>query len=254
MNVTQGGDKDEPAGGSWQAAFGVHLFTAIGAALAMLAAIAAGRGAYTPAFLALGVATIIDGIDGPLARRMKVAHRLPRWDGNILDFVIDYTTYVFVPAIILAGLHLVRAPFDILLAVVIAVVGALYFADRGMKTADNGFRGFPAAWNMAIFTLAVVRPPEWASAAMLLALGVLTFVPMHFVHPVRVVRWRPLTLGVTLLWATSAVASLAWSLDPPAIVAWLLVAASAYLFLVGLVIQLSHRARVAEGEGRPFRS
>ena len=36
--------------------------------------------------------------------------------------------------------------------------GALYFADRNMKTEDNYFRGFPAVWNVVAFYLLLLRP------------------------------------------------------------------------------------------------
>src|ERR1044072_9134616 len=95
-------------------------------------------------FAFLGVALFVDGIDGALARRLDVATRLPRWSGDTLDLVVDFTTYVFVPAYAVAAGGLVPPVAEVPLAVAIVVTGALYFADRRMKTAHNYFRGFPA--------------------------------------------------------------------------------------------------------------
>ena len=115
-------------------------------------------------FAWLGVALFIDGVDGTMARHFKTAEALPRWSGDVLDFVVDFPTYVFVPAyaIAMGGLlpHLVAIP----LGLVVVVTGALYFADRDMKTTDYYFRGFPALWNAAAFYLFVVRPAPWLGA------------------------------------------------------------------------------------------
>src|SRR4029078_2426692 len=83
-------------------AYSVHVLTALGAALALLALIAASRGEFPLMFVLLGVALIVDGIDGPLARRFRVAEPLPRWSGDLLDLVVDFTTYVMVPAYAIA--------------------------------------------------------------------------------------------------------------------------------------------------------
>src|SRR5689334_8819903 len=134
-------------------AWAVHLLTASGAALAFLAAIAAARGAWTTVFLCLGIALVVDGLDGPLARRIHVKERIPWFDGAALDFVVDYATYVFVPAVVLAAGGLIAEPFATIAGVVVAVIGALYFADKRMKTPEQAFRGFPAVWNVLIYLL-----------------------------------------------------------------------------------------------------
>src|SRR6185503_13250648 len=133
--------------------FAIHLLTASGAAASLLAVMASFNSNWTTTFVWLGVALFIDGIDGPIARRHRVRERLPKWDGAALDFVIDYTTYVFAPAIIVAqALDLPRLTGAVT-GMIIAVSGALYFADTRMKQPDNSFRGFPAVWNMVAFVL-----------------------------------------------------------------------------------------------------
>src|SRR5208282_56126 len=131
------------------AAFAVHIFTACGAACALLGLIAAVRADWPQMFVWLGIALIIDGVDGTFARRLHVAEVLPRWSGDVLDLVVDILNYVFVPAYALATSGLLPAPAAIPLGVVVVVTGSLYFADRLMKTSDHYFRGFPAVWNVA---------------------------------------------------------------------------------------------------------
>ena len=104
--------------------------------------------------------------------------------------MVDFTTYVFVPAYAVAAGGLVPPLAAIPLAIVIVVSGALYFADRSMKTTDNYFRGFPAVWNAPVFYLFLLRPDPWIAAAAIVLLAVLTFVPVPFLHPFRVRRFR----------------------------------------------------------------
>src|SRR6201994_2607641 len=131
------------------AAFSVHVFTAMGAGIALIALLEAVREHWAAMFAWLGLALVVDALDGPIARRLDVVRVQPNWSGDVLDLVVDFITYVFVPAyaITAGGLLLpVAAP---LLGVGVVVSGALYFADRRMKTSDNHFRGFPALWNVA---------------------------------------------------------------------------------------------------------
>ena len=109
-------------------------------------------------FLLLGVALLVDAVDGPLARRFKVTELAPRWSGDVLDLVVDFTTYVFVPAYAVPIAGLMPEPWSVVAGVAIAVTGALYFADRNMKTDDNHFRGFPAVWNVIAFYLLLLKP------------------------------------------------------------------------------------------------
>ena len=224
-------------------AWTVHLLTVSGAGLALIAAVAAAQESWQVAFLCLGLALIVDAADGPLARWADVDHWLPWLDGSALDFVIDYTTYVFIPAYIIVKGGLIAEPLATLCGVVIAMVGALYFADRRMKTDEFGFRGFPAAWNVVAYLLMVYRPGETWSVALIATFAILTFLPVEFVHPVRVVRLRPLTLAVTLLWAVLSVLALIANLQPGPVVGVAFLAASVYLAVIGAVLQLLRRLR-----------
>lgn len=217
------------------AAFSVHVFTACGAACALLAAIAAVSAAWTHMFAWLGLAFFIDGIDGTLARRLRVADILPRWSGETLDFVVDFSTYVFVPAYAIVAGGLLPPSVAQALGLIIVVTGALYFADRRMKTSDGYFRGFPALWNVVAFYLFLLRPQPWLGAFIVVVLAAATFAPIHFVHPVRVPRWRLVNLAALVLWAALALLALARNLNPPAWVAALVTVIAVYFVIVGLL-------------------
>jgi len=195
------------------AAFSVHVFTALGAGIALIAMLEAVREHWAAMFAWLGVALVIDAIDGPVARRLDVTRVQPNWSGEVLDLVVDFVTYVFVPAYAITASGLLLPLAAPLLGIGIAVSGALYFADRRMKTADNHFRGFPGLWNLAAFYLFLLHPAPALSTLATVVLIVLTFVPFHFVHPVRVIRLRRLTLTLVALWAALATYAVARDFD-----------------------------------------
>lgn len=223
------------------AAFSVHLFTASGAAVAFGALIAAIQGEFTAMFALLGIALLIDGVDGYFARRLRIAEVLPRWSGEVLDHVIDYLTYVFIPALALASGAILPPMLAVPAALAVVVSGALYFADREMKTDDGFFRGFPVLWNVVVFYLFLTQPPPSVAIAIVILLIVLTFAPFRFVHPLRARRWAAVNVVLLVLWGVLALAALAYHLVPPqAIVAGLLLT-GAYFIAVGLVQTLSLR-------------
>jgi phosphatidylcholine synthase len=217
------------------AAFAVHVFTACGAACALLALIAAVNGEYSTMFVWLGIALCIDGIDGTFARRLQVAKLLPRWSGDVLDLVVDILNYVFVPAYALGDSGLLPRPAAVPLGIVIVVTGALYFADRLMKTSDYYFRGFPALWNIAAFYLFLLKPAPWATAAAIIALAALTFVPFHVVHPVRIAHMRGITTIALAAWSVLAIVAVAADLNPPLWVGVALSVLAIYFVTVGFL-------------------
>ena len=170
------------------AAFSVHIFTAMGAGIALIALLEAVREHWAAMFAWLGVALIVDALDGPIARRLDVARVQPDWSGEVLDLVVDFVTYVFVPAYAVTASGLLLPFTASLLGVGIVVTSALYFADRRMKTPDNHFRGFPALWNAAAFYLFLLHPSPALASFGVAGLIVLTFAPLHVIHPVRVAK------------------------------------------------------------------
>jgi phosphatidylcholine synthase len=224
-----------PAGRA--AAFSVHIFTALGAGIALIALLEAVREHWAVMFAWLGAALVVDALDGPIARRLDVARVQPNWSGEVLDLVVDFVTYVFVPAYAITASGLLLPLAARLLGAGIVVTGALYFADRRMKAEDNHFRGFPALWNAAAFYLFLLHlPPALSSLAVAI---VLTFVPFHVLHPVRVVRLRGLNLSLLVVWAVLAVITLAYDFDVGAPITIALCAIAAYIVGSDAVFRLA---------------
>jgi phosphatidylcholine synthase len=217
------------------AAFAVHVFTACGAACALLALIAAVGADWPKMFVWLGIALIIDGVDGTFARRLHTAELLPRWSGDVLDLVVDILTYVFVPAYAIATSGLLPQVLAIPLGALIVVTGSLYFADRQMKTADYYFRGFPALWNVAAFYLFLLKLPPWFCALAVVALAALTFVPIHVVHPIRISHLRPITIAALIAWALLAIIAVADGLAPGFWTVAVLCALAIYFVAIGFL-------------------
>jgi phosphatidylcholine synthase len=229
-------------------AFSVHLLTGSGAALALMALVAAGRGEWRLMFGWLGIALIVDGIDGPLARRVDTKSNAANWDGVILDLVIDYLTYVFIPAYALIYAPLLPAPWGLIAALFIALTGGLYFADVRMKAVDGCFVGFPAVWQMPLLVFLVFSPPPWLTLGIIVVLALAQFTWLKFVHPVRTRRWRKVTLPITLAWVVLAGWSVWAAFDPPMPVKLGLAATSLWLLVVGIAMQwfpLKRRVRPA---------
>lgn len=221
------------------AAFSVHILTALGAGVALLALLEAVREHWAAMFGWFGVALILDAIDGPIARRLNVKRLQPNWSGEVLDLVVDFVTYVFVPAYAIAASGLLLPVAAPLFGVAIVVTGALYFADLRMKAKDNHFRGFPALWNAAVFYLFLLHWPPVLSTLLVAVLLVLTFVPVHVLHPVRVVRLRGLTLSLIVLWGVLAIYALALDFDAGLLVEVVLCAIALYVVASDAVIRLA---------------
>jgi phosphatidylcholine synthase len=220
------------------AAFSVHIFTATGAGVALIALLEAVREHWAAMFAWLGLALVVDALDGPLARRLDVVRLQPDWSGEVLDLVVDFVTYVFVPAFAITASGMLLPVAAPLLGAGIVITGALYFADRRMKTADNHFRGFPALWNAAAFYLFLLHPSPALASLGVAALIVLTFVPFNVIHPVRVERFRGLTLSLMGIWAVLAIATLLYDFNVAIPVTVALCAIAVYVVASDAVIRL----------------
>ena len=178
--------------------------------------------------------------------RLQVKQVLPNWSGDTLDNIIDYMTYVLIPAFALYQRGFMGVGLSFLSAAIIVVTSAIYYADTGMKTKENFFKGFPVVWNMLVFTLFIAEPGEYAAFAVVVAAAVLTFVPIHFLHPVRVQRLRALNLSAFLIWCLFGAIALflSWGNAPDSPMhapLWLkagVVITGAYLFCIGGIMQL----------------
>ena len=186
----------------------VHLYTASGALFAFLALTRIFYDRYRDAFLWLAVAVIVDSTDGLLARRADVGARLPWFNGAKLDDIVDYLTYVFVPAFF--AWHALLLPERWAVPVVAAVLlsSAYGFNRADAKTADHYFTGFPSYWNIVVFYLYVARWPAEINAVILVVCAALVFVPIRYVYPSRTPIWRTLTVALGALWGVLVMAIL----------------------------------------------
>ncbi|MDX2198198.1 MAG: phosphatidylcholine/phosphatidylserine synthase [Phycisphaerae bacterium] len=209
-------------------AIAVHLFTATGAVCALLAALAILDGAYERMFVWLGVAFVVDAIDGTFARMVRVAERLPRFSGERLDLVIDYVTYVFIPALALLHAGYLPGIGGGVLAALMLLSALFHFSDTESKAADNSFIGFPAVWNLIAFYVFAFDLSPLGAAAVVVACVVLTFIPWRWVHPLRVASLRGVTLALSALWAAAAIWIVAGGFPAPLGPKLILLAVAAY--------------------------
>ncbi|WP_109468511.1 CDP-alcohol phosphatidyltransferase family protein [Albibacillus kandeliae] len=216
----------------------VHLFTATGAVFAMLAMLAAADAKWDLMFLWLVVAFFVDGLDGPLARHYHVKTNAPQFDGVLLDLIIDYLTYVFIPAFALFKSGLMDGWTGWVAIIVITFASAVYFCDTRMKTLDNSFSGFPGCWNMVVLVVFALKPNFWIILVLVTVLAVAMFLPWKFIHPVRTERWRVVSLPMAIAWTFFA-GWAAWvDFHPESWAHWGLVVTSIYLIFAGIAQML----------------
>ena len=186
------------------AAWAVHGFTASGAVLGFLAIISILNNDLVGAFLWLGLALLIDGIDGSLARKIGVLDKTPNIDGSTLDNVIDYLNYVIIPALMIYWFQMVPNGWEIILPAGMFAVSLYTFANMNMKTNDYYFSGFPAVWNIVVLYFYILNTHPIINVIIILLLFIFTFIPIKFVHPLRVKKIRNLTIFCTVLWSATS--------------------------------------------------
>ncbi len=221
------------------AAASVHLLTASGAVIALLALLAANDGDWRMMFVWLGIALVVDAVDGPLARYVKVQSVLPRFSGEYLDLIIDYLTYVVIPAFALTQSDLLPEAFRLPAASAILLSSLFHVANVHSKTEEGYFVGFPAVWNIVLLYLFALGLPPYATLAVVAFFVLFTFVPVLSVHPFRVSRLRVPTVLVTIAWAVAAALAVANPFPSPSWLQVLLLGTAAYLVGVGLFRSLS---------------
>ncbi len=183
-----------------------HAYTATGTVWALLATVAAFEHDFRAAFLYLVVATFVDSTDGVLARAFRVKERLPQFDGALLDNIIDYMTYVFVPALIVWQANLVPSAFPVCVAMLMSSAYGFAHAAAKVEAGDHFFTGFPSYWNIVVVYLYILQLPQLTNAIVLVVLAVLVFVPIRYLYPSRTRTLQVPTLVLGAMWA----ATFAW--------------------------------------------
>ena len=219
-------------------ALSVHLLTASGAVLSMLAMLEAVKGEWSMMFLWLVAALIVDGIDGPLARKYDVQKNWPTYDGVLMDLIVDYLTYVFIPAFALFKSGLLPGWTGWIAIIIIVYGSVVYFADTRMKTKDKSFAGFPACWNMVVLVMFATQPSQAVILLTVVLLTVTMFTNLKFVHPVRTTRWYEVSLTICILWIGFA-GWAAWTdFTEGPFAKWGLILCSLYLVFAGIAQQI----------------
>ena len=193
----------------------VHLYSALGAVIALIAILFIEQLQFREAFFLMTLAVLIDASDGTLARAARVKELLPNFDGDRLEDIIDYFNYVIVPCLLLIHANLLP-PQDAVWLVAFPLVASAYgFCQKQAKTADHFFLGFPSYWNIVALYLYVLRAPLWLNAFLILGLSILVFVPIRYVYPSRSPYLRGLTNSLGILWGLAILAMIYWLPEPP---------------------------------------
>ncbi len=189
-------------------AWSIHLFTALGAVFGFLAIIAIGRHQWLLAFVWMAVSVFIDSVDGILARAYRVKDVLPNFDGALLDNIVDYFTYVIVPASFLYETHSVPYKLNLLSSIMITLSSAYQFCQSDAKTEDHWFKGFPSYWNIVALYIFLLDLPGIVNFIIISLLTVLVFIPVRYLYPSRAMQYRSLNLILVSVWAVFIVISL----------------------------------------------
>ncbi len=190
-------------------AWGVHLYTALGAAAGLLAIYYASEGEFRASFIAMAAATFIDSSDGALARLVNVRARTPSFDGSLLDNIVDYLTYTVAPVFLMLEAAIIPDTWPgLTLACFVMLASAYGFCQTNAKTADHYFLGFPNYWNLIAFYLYCLAFPTGIAAAILAVFGVLVFVPIKYIYPSLTEPLRPITIAYGLVWGVVTIAML----------------------------------------------
>jgi len=231
-------------------AWGVHLYTALGAALGLLAIYFASQRDFRASFLAMGAATIIDSSDGPLARWLMVKTRVPAFDGALLDNIVDYLTYTVAPVFLMLEAGIVPGSrWGLGLACFVMLASVYGFCRTQAKTEDNYFLGFPNYWNLVAFYLFCLGAGTVFNVAVVLLFAVMVFMPLKFIYPNRTVPLRPVTLTLGIIWAFVTVAAVLMLPAVNPVMLWAGLSFIAYYLIASFVLQAraalkSNRSRV----------
>lgn len=229
-------------------AWGVHLYTALGAVLGLLSLLYAGRDDFRGSFIALGLATVIDSSDGPLARALQVKKRVPNFDGALLDNVVDYLTYVVAPVFIMVRAHLL-IPNRAGLAMASAVMLASAYGFCRTDAKGEYFRGFPSYWNLVAFYLFCLQLPTRVNMAIVGLLAVMVMVPIRFIYPNRTAPLRTLTLVFGTLWAIVTLAMLPALPEHNPVLLYASLSFIAYYLVASVVLHLLTRRDQQDAAG-----
>lgn len=227
----------------------VHGVTALGAVCGMFGLIAVADGDAREAITWLAVAMVLDGVDGPVARAWAVRENVPRIDGYSLDLIVDFVTCVVIPVLFLHRFAMLPEGWSLLVGAFVLLTSALWMSRTDQMTDDNFFNGFPCEWNMVVPTLFLLDSPAWITGLVCVALALTQLTNWKFVHPMRVVHLRPLTVTVTVCWLTLLLMATADLPQRNDFTGYLLVACPLYIVGLGVRRTLGADAEIDDLQG-----
>jgi phosphatidylcholine synthase len=185
---------------SRRAAWGIHVFTGTGILAGLMGLLSVLNDTPKAALIWLMVALVIDGVDGPFARRVNCRLHVPNIDGNTLDLVIDYVTCVVAPALFLDRFDMLPRGFSLIGAGLVMLTALYCFSRTDMMTPDKYFRGFPAMWNLVVTVMWALHSRPWVNFGVVVVFAALSLTNVKVPHPVQVREYRNLTIPVMVIW------------------------------------------------------
>ncbi len=220
----------------------VHLYTALGAVVAVFTLALAAEGRYREALALMGLALFLDATDGTFARAARVKELIPGVDGARLDDVVDYLNYVFVPCFLLLWADLLPAGHGWWLVCLPLLASAYGFSQTNAKTPDHYFLGFPSYWNVVAFYCFVLDWSPWFNGVLVMALSVMVFVPIRYLYPSRNAVLRGLTITLGSIWGALCFVVVYRLPDPPYHLALASLFFPAYYLVLSVWSHMRHRA------------
>ena len=178
----------------------VHFLTGCGVIAGFFSLIAVLNNNQKEAFIWLGVAFLIDSIDGTLARKFNVKKNFPHIDGKMLDSIIDFFNYVIIPSIMIYWFKYVPDQFIIIIPSILIFISIYSYVNLNVLTNDNYYNGFPAIWNVVVLYFYIFGSSQMINFIILTLLILLKFSPLKCIHPLRVNKLKYLSIFFTILW------------------------------------------------------
>ena len=178
----------------------VHFLTGSGIIFSFLALVSVIEGYKLQTFMFLGIALIIDIIDGTLARKYKVDVIFPNIDGKTLDTIIDYINYILIPCIMLYKFNYLPQNFSLIIPIVILCISLYSYINIKLIDASFSYLGFPSIWNIILLYLEILSFNNWINLLIIIFFVFLKFVPFKVLHPMRFPKLKK--TNITLLFGT----------------------------------------------------
>ena len=181
----------------------IHFLTCSGLIAGFISLINIFENNQVEAFLWLGVALIIDAIDGSLARKFEVSKNVKNIDGKMLDSVIDFFNYIIIPSIMIYWFDIVPMYFEIVIPSIILVISAISYSNNNLMSLDNFYKGFPCIWNILLLYIYFFDFNSITNLFLISFCIILKFIPLKYVHPLRVKKYKIQSIIFMALWFIS---------------------------------------------------